>query len=341
MSVKVLVTGGAGFIGVHVAKANLERGRKVFVVDDFSRPGTQANLKWLKSLGGRLEVKELDIVKGRRFLERSVQDFDVVYHLAAQVAVTSSLKDPRRDFEVNVLGTINVLEAIRKSRKKPILLFASTNKVYGKMEEVEVLEKKKRYAYRNRRWGVSESQPLDFYSPYGCSKGSAEQYVRDYARMYKIKTVVFRQSCIYGEHQFGVEDQGWVAWFCIAALLGKPITIYGDGKQVRDLLSISDLVRAFELAVRYIQKTAGQVYNIGGGPKNTLSLLELHALLEKKLKKKIPLRFSDWRPGDQKVYVSDIRKARRDFLWEPKVPPQRGVERLLRWVREHRTAFNA
>jgi CDP-paratose 2-epimerase len=254
--------------------------------------------------------------------------------------VTSSVLDPRKDFLDNALGTFNLLEAARLSGRLPAVLYASTNKVYGGMDDTTVREAATCYAYADLPHGVPETQPLDFHSPYGCSKGAGDQYVRDYARIYELPTVVLRQSCIYGLRQFGIEDQGWVAWFVIAALLGKPITIYGDGKQVRDVLFIEDLLDAYDAAIANIATASGQVYNIGGGPQNTLSIwAEFGPLLENLLGAKIPIARADWRPGDQRVYVSDIRKAERELGWQPKVSVEQGVRRLFSWVQTNKSLF--
>jgi CDP-paratose 2-epimerase len=272
---------------------------------------------------------------------KAVRGQEAVYHLAAQTAVTSSVVDPRSDFEINALGTFNVLEAVRQADDDPIFIYASTNKVYGGMEDARPLELASRYALPDYPDGVSETRPLDFHSPYGCSKGAADQYVRDYARMFGVRSVVFRQSCIYGQRQMGVEDQGWVAWFVIAAVTGRPITIYGNGKQVRDLLHVDDLVRAFRLATEQISVTAGQVYNLGGGPENTLSVwAEFGPMLEQISGRPIvPAAYQDWRPGDQPVFVADIGKARRDFGWAPRVGIREGINRLVAWVESNPELF--
>ncbi len=262
----------------------------------------------------------------------------MVFHFAGQTAVTTSVTNPRKDFNTNALGTFNVLEAIRKSNSKPIILYTSTNKVYGKMDHMKVKEENGRYTYE-RPEGASEKEPLDFHSPYGCSKGAADQYIHDYNRIYGIKSIVFRQSCIYGYRQFGVEDQGWVAWFCLASLFNKNITIYGDGKQVRDVLFITDLIRAFDLAIENIETTSGQVYNIGGGPDKTLSILELLEILGQEFDKKINVAYDDWRPGDQKVFICNIDKAQKDFNWKPTVDVKEGVVKLINWAKEHKHLF--
>ncbi|PMP77388.1 MAG: CDP-paratose 2-epimerase, partial [Chloroflexus aggregans] len=264
----------------------------------------------------------------------------VVYHLAGQVAVTTSVQDPRSDFEINALGTLNILEAARLAPEPPIVFFASTNKVYGGMETVDVVEEATRYRYRDLPNGVPEYQLLDFHSPYGCSKGAADQYVRDYARIYGLKTVVFRQSCIYGPRQFGVEDQGWAAHFAIAALLERPITIYGDGKQVRDMLYVDDLIAAYMAALERIDRVSGRIYNIGGGPQNALSIwAEFGPLLSRLVGRAIEVRYGDWRPGDQPVYISDITLAEQELGWRPQVSVYEGVERMVSWIRDHLHLF--
>lgn len=318
----------------------LARGERAVAFDNLSRRGAMKNAEWLRArYGSKFELIRGD-VRDAQALADAAHDATVIYHLAAQVAVTTSVIDPRTDFEINALGTFNALEAARASKKNPIFIFASTNKVYGAMENVSVVEKSTRYEYRDLAHGVSESQPLDFHSPYGCSKGAADQYVRDYFRIYGLPTVVFRQSAIYGYRQFGEEDQGWLAWFIIAAVTGRPITIYGDGKQVRDMLFIDDLLDAYDSAVTRIDQVAGQAYNIGGGPANTISVwAECGPLLEEIHQRKIPVSYSAWRPGDQKVCVYDISLARRDLNWQPKVRFGSGVEKLYHWVKENVELF--
>src|SRR5216683_121933 len=273
MGARTLVIGGAGFIGSNLVSHLLAAGENVTVFDALLRPGTAHNVAWLQShpQSSRLRLVKAD-VRDFKAVQAAVSDVDVIYHLAGQVAVTTSVTDPRTDFDINALGTLNVLEAARLGGRRPPIVITSTNKVYGELEQVAVVEERRRYRFADCPDGISEDQPLDFHSPYGCSKGAADQYVRDYARIYGLPTVVFRMSCIYGPRQFGTEDQGWVAHFIISALTGRPITIYGDGKQVRDVLYVSDLVRAFRLAVSRIDRTAGQVFNIGGGPANTLAV---------------------------------------------------------------------
>ncbi|KKR07950.1 MAG: NAD-dependent epimerase/dehydratase, CDP-paratose 2-epimerase [Parcubacteria group bacterium GW2011_GWC1_39_29] len=329
----ILIIGGAGFIGINNADYLLSRKYKVILADNLSRRGSMNNLKWLYGKWGEsFEFVRLDITKNLNKLASLIERVDVVYHFAAQVAVTTSVINPRKDFQNNVLGTFNVLEAIRNSSNKPALLYSSTNKVYGNMETAKIMLTKKGYRYADFN-GITETQLLDFHSPYGCSKGAADQYVRDYSRIYGLKTIVFRQSCIYGTHQFGVEDQGWVAWFAISAILDKPITIFGDGFQSRDILYVDDLCKLYELAVRNILRVSGNIYNVGGGPQNIKSVIETIHILERILRKKISYSFSKSRPGDQKIYVSDIRKVGKDLNWKPQVKFDKGLERLILWIR--------
>jgi CDP-paratose 2-epimerase len=336
---KILVTGGAGFIGSNLAAHFSRKGHQVTIFDNFSRRGSQSNLVWLKSLPDELAVIQGD-VREPEAIARAAVDQDAIFHLAAQVAVTTSVLDPRRDFEDNALGTFNTLEAARASGRKPIFIYTSTNKVYGGMEEARIVEQPTRYAFADMPNGVSESWPLDFHSPYGCSKGAGDQYVRDYHRIYGLPTVVFRQSSIYGPRQFGIEDQGWIAFLAICAATSKPITIYGDGKQVRDILYIDDLARAFEAAVSHIDRAAGRVYNIGGGSGRTLTIwTETGPLLERLAGQSLPVRYSEWRPGDQRIYVSDISRARDELGWEPQIDPEEGVKRLWAWIQANKQLF--
>ncbi len=331
---KVFITGGAGFIGCNLADHHLQRGDEVIIFDNLSRRGTASNLAWLQANHGdritfvRGDVRDFDALQAALPAET-----DRVYHMAGQVAVTTSVVNPREDFEINALGTFNLLEAVRTTAPGAITFYASTNKVYGGMEDIVIVEDEQRYRYRDLPLGIPEDRLLDFHSPYGCSKGAGDQYVRDYARIYGLKTVVFRQSCIYGLRQFGVEDQGWVAHFCIAARLGRPISIYGNGKQVRDVLWIDDLVAAYHAAAEHIDVAAGQIYNIGGGANITMSIwTEFGALLAELAGHPIPVTYGDWRPGDQPVYVSDIRKAERELGWTPRVTMREGVTRLWNWI---------
>ncbi len=355
--VNFLITGGAGFIGcnyVHrlltrreheIPPSLVRRGAggvgRVTVYDNLSRRGSEANVAWLRQQHGvdsfRLVVGD---VRDCDTLAEAARDTGVIVHLAGQTAVTTSVTDPRSDFEDNALGTFNALEAAQRAGTNPVFLYASTNKVYGGMEDVVVIEQETRYAYRDFPLGVPETQPLDFHSPYGCSKGAGDQYVRDYARIYGLPTVVFRQSCIYGPRQMGVEDQGWVAWFIIAAVTGQPITVYGDGKQVRDVLFVEDLLDVYDAGLAHIDVAAGQVYNVGGGPAHVMSVwAEFGPILERLIGHSIPVSYDDWRPGDQCIYVSDIRKAGRELGWQPHVGVEGGVRRLYEWVVANQNLF--
>ncbi len=331
---KVIITGGCGFIGTNVALFHLKKKHKVVVIDNLSRRGTEVNLSLLKKYKN-LKFYKVDIRDKEKIdkIFSQNKDGDIVYHLAAQVAVTTSVLNPYEDFEINVLGTINILEATRKYLPKTFFIFSSTNKVYGGMENIKIEEKNGRYFAVNYPNGIDENFNLDFHSPYGCSKGAADQYVRDYSRIYGLDTVVFRQSCIYGPNQFGIEDQGWVAYFCIQALFDKEITIYGDGKQVRDVLYIDDLIDAYWLSYKYRKKVKGEIFNIGGGPQNQLSILEFIEYLKKKLSKPIKYRFSSWRPGDQKYFVSDNTKLYKYLNWIPKISMEQGVDKLINWIK--------
>ncbi|MBI5595545.1 MAG: GDP-mannose 4,6-dehydratase [Elusimicrobia bacterium] len=334
MKRRVLITGGAGFIGVNAAHRFMAKGWRVSVLDDLSRKGTESNIAWLKRQGA------VDFVRGdlrdgalaERWVRARRDGLELVLHLAAQVAVTTSVEDPRTDFEKNALASLNILEAVRKSGRKPFTLYSSTNKVYGGMEHVKVALRRGRWSYVGLPKGVSEAEPIDFHSPYGCSKGAADQYFRDYRRIYGLPTVVFRQSCIYGPHQHGNEDQGWLAHFMKQALAGKGVTVYGDGRQVRDALFVEDLVGAFEAAYLRRGKAAGRIYNVGGGPGSTLSLRELLAWIGARSGRRLPVSWGAWRPGDQKVYVSDIRLIGRELGWRPATGLPQGLERLWSWL---------
>lgn len=341
MSKKYLVTGGAGFIGSNCVERLLRRSERVAVYDNLSRDGAKKNLRWLQQSFGEkaFEFVQADLRDASR-LTQCAKDADVIVHLAAQVAVTTSVREPRSDFEENALGTFNVLEAARLSGRNPVVIYASTNKVYGGLEDLKIVEKATRYEFAELKQGVPETFPLDFHSPYGCSKGCGDQYVRDYSRIYGLPTVVMRQSCIYGPRQFGMEDQGWLAWFMIRLVLGKPFTIYGDGKQVRDVLHVEDLLDAYDLALEKIDDVAGKIYNIGGGAANTLSVwFEFCPLLEELFGREIKVEFDDWRPGDQKVFVSDITRAAREFGWKPKIAVKPGVAKLYNWIRDNASLF--
>jgi CDP-paratose 2-epimerase len=337
----VLIFGGAGFIGSNWAHRLLKTtDAKVHIFDNLSRRGVHHNLKWLqRSASGsdRLQVTIAD-VRDAAAVERAVQRATEIYHFAAQVAVTTSVSDPRFDLEVNVGGTFNILEAARKTNRRPFLLFTSTNKVYGSLEGRPPIREATRYSCTQQDC-VSEAQPLDFHSPYGCSKGAADQYVHDYARIYELPTVVFRMSCIAGPRQFGTEDQGWVAHFLYSALKGEPITIYGDGRQVRDVLAVEDLMRAFEAVRSHLGRTAGQVYNVGGGLRNTVSLLELMSEIRAFTGHRLEYSTEPVRPGDQALYVTDYEKLRRHTGWEPRMSLDQILEDMHEWWKENRDLF--
>lgn len=334
-----LITGGAGFIGTNLAAKLLKEGKKVMVYDNLSRDGVEQNLQWLKEEFGENLIIQIADINETMILDRSVENATEIFHFSSQVAVTTSLTNPALDFEVNLKGTFNLLEAIRKSSSKPPLLFTSTNKVYGDLNDIKMKSNNTRYFPADehiKNHGVSEKRPLDFHSPYGCSKGAADQYILDYSRSYGLKTAVFRMSCIYGPHQFGTEDQGWVAHFLISALEDRPVVIYGNGKQVRDILFVDDLVDAFLLARKNIDRLSGEVFNIGGGPESTVSLLEILDIIKEKAGKEMDISFETWRTGDQHYYVSDTTKFMEATGWSPKYEVDKGIEALLMWLCETR-----
>jgi CDP-paratose 2-epimerase len=338
-----LIFGGAGFIGSNVAERLLANGQRVRIYDSLARPGVERNLRWLQErFGKKLEVLIAD-VRDAESVRAAVKGTSQVFHFAAQVAVTTSLDAPVHDFDVNARGTLNVLEAIRGCEQPPPLLFTSTNKVYGGLHDVTFVQKGERYAPKDEeleRRGLSEARPLDFESPYGCSKGCADQYVLDYARTYGLNTAVFRMSCIYGPRQFGNEDQGWVAHFLIQALAGKPITLYGDGMQVRDVLFVQDLVDAFLLGQQHIARIRGQAFNLGGGPRRSISLLELLDRIHRLTGRAPTIRFEDWRTGDQRYYVSNTRKFEQATGWKARTSVADGVRALHVWLLEMSSGSN-
>jgi CDP-paratose 2-epimerase len=334
----VLVTGGAGFLGCNIAHRLAAEGREVRILDSLARPGVEANLAWLKERHkGRIAVLLADVRDGAAVRE-AVSGVEAVLHLAAQVAVTTSLADPIHDFEVNARGTLNLLEALREQREPPPLLFASTNKVYGKLlADSALVRSGDRWepAAAALRAGCDERTPLDLYSPYGCSKGVADQYVIDYARCFGLRTLVLRMSCLYGPRQFGTEDQGWVAHFLIRALRGEPVTIYGDGAQVRDALFVDDAVDAWLAGLRQIDRLSGRAFNLGGGPSCTLSLLEMLAHIERLTGRRPDVSFAEARPGDQLWYVSDTRAFEEATGWRARVGLDEGLGALTGWLREN------
>jgi CDP-paratose 2-epimerase len=315
---RILITGGAGFLGVNAALHLIDDGWHVTLLDNLSRPGTERNLKWLITQHPTRTTFIKEDVRNANALTEHVKNQDAILHLAGQVAVTTSLVDPTTDFEVNAAGTLNLLEAVRLHNPPVPFVFASTNKVYGKLDRNNI--------------ACKESQPIDFHSPYGCSKGAADQYVRDYARCFHMNTVVLRQSCIYGAHQYGTEDQGWVAHFVHSILNDRPLTIYGDGTQVRDLLDARDLCVLYANVIENIDKARGEIYNVGGGPANQRNLLEVIEQIGELTDRKPQHSFADWREGDQTFYVSDIGKAKKDLGWEPQIPFDRGLRDLVAWA---------
>jgi CDP-paratose 2-epimerase len=315
---RALITGGAGFLGVNAALFLVKEGWHVTLLDNLSRPGTERNLKWILTRHPTQVSFVKEDVRNAERLPEHVRDQDAVLHLAGQVAVTTSLVDPNTDFDVNARGTLNVLEAVRVHNHDAPVVFSSTNKVYGKLD--------------HKDGPCKETQPLDFHSPYGCSKGAADQYVRDYARVFGMNTVVLRQSCIYGAHQYGTEDQGWVAHFVHSILKDRPLVIYGDGTQVRDLLDTRDLSALYATVIDKIAIARGEIYNVGGGAENQRNLLEVIDQIGELTGRKPQFTFSDWREGDQKYYVSDIEKVRRDLGWAPKVDFDRGLRDLIAWA---------
>jgi len=341
MTRNYLITGGGGFIGSNYVHRLVQRGENVTVYDNLSRAGTPRNIAWLEETFGKNAFKLIvGDVRNAEGIAEAAKEADVIAHLAGQVAVTTSVLNPRDDFESNALGTFNALEAARLSGRDPIFLYSSTNKVYGGMDEVKLREDSTRWLYADLEYGCAENQPLDFHSPYGVSKGAGDQYVRDYSRIYGLRSVVFRQSCIYGPRQFGVEDQGWLAWMMIATVTGKKITVYGDGKQVRDVLHVNDLLNAYDAAIEKIDVAKGQVYNMGGGTRNVLAVwAEFGPILERLFGRPIEVERGDWRPGDQKVFYADFRKAKRELGWEPRIDLEEGIETLFDWVQANKNLF--
>ncbi|AHM58359.1 NAD-dependent epimerase/dehydratase [Flammeovirgaceae bacterium 311] len=338
----VLITGGAGFVGTNMADYLLSQDIPVIIFDNLSRKGVLKNLSWLKAKWkNRVQITIADI-RNPYEVEKAVQKVSHIYHFAAQVAVTTSVTDPEEDFEVNLKGTLNILNAMRKMENPPSLLYTSTNKVYGNLAELRLSENSSNYTPSNIAYkdGIDEDQPLSFHSPYGCSKGAADQYVSDYARIYNLKAVVFRMSCIYGPHQCGSEDQGWVANFLIRVLNDETINIYGNGKQVRDILYVEDLVQAMELARKNIDHFSGEAFNIGGGADNAVSLLEVLEIIAEAHGQQPHTSYGDWRPGDQYYYVSDFGKFQQATKWQPQISYKRGIKKLYQWLRQESPAEN-
>ncbi len=333
---KILITGGAGFIGSNSALHFAKNGWKIHLIDNLSRKGAKDNLSNLKK-NIKLTFYKVD-VSNFSSVSNIIKKIkpSLLIHCAGQVAVTKSVIDPRTDFNSNLLGAINILESIRLFSKKTKLINISTNKVYGNIIDKRVSQNKKRYKFLGKIKNINENYPLDFCSPYGCSKGAADQYVRDYSRIYGLDTVVLRLSCIYGNMQFGIEDHGWVTWITILSYFGKKIKIFGDGKQVRDVLFVNDLVKLF-FRLSKSKKNVNKIYNVGGGIKNSLSIIELIEILEKKLNKKNKYEKFRWRSADQKIYISNISKIKREYNWSPKIGISVGLDKVIRWIRENDT----
>lgn len=334
---KYMITGGCGFLGSNIASQVLNQKDELLVYDNLSRVGGEENLKWLESLG------KFEFVKANtndfETLSNVVKRYqpDVIYHLAGQVAMTTSISNPRLDFETNALGSFNVLESVRQFSPDTVVVYSSTNKVYGDFEYLHYDETSTRYVCKEFPQGFDESVHLDFHSPYGCSKGSADQYMLDWSRIFGLKTIVFRHSSMYGARQFGTYDQGWISWFCQKAIETKydkntVFTISGNGKQVRDVLHAEDMIKLYISAPKHIDKAKGQVFNIGGGFENSLSLLELFSFLEKELNIKLNYTKLPPRESDQKIFVADIKKANEIFEWKPQVSKEEGIRKMLTWV---------
>jgi CDP-paratose 2-epimerase len=335
----ILVTGGAGFIGCNLADRLASEGHQVMIYDALSRAGVETNLEWLQRRhGDRIEPIIADIRDEDRLAAAAAQA-KAVFHMAAQVAVTTSMVDPRDDFTTNIVGTINLLDALRTRNAQAPIIFASTNKVYGDLADIDFTLEGDRYVPVDaevRAHGIGESRPLDFHTPYGCSKGAADQYVLDYARSFGLRTAVLRMSCIYGQRQMGTEDQGWVAHFLIRALERRPITLYGDGCQVRDILDVSNTVAAYYAAWQRINQVSGRAFNLGGGPANAVSLRQLLDFVGTLLGRALEIEYSDWRAGDQRYFVADTRAADAALALGRKLPWHEGVARLARWLADAR-----
>lgn len=329
---KVFITGGAGFIGYNCCNFFLKKKFKVKILDNLSRKTSIINFKTLKK--NKNIIVQIGDIKDYSKIENSILSFkpDLIINCAGQVAVTTSISKPRIDFETNVIGTFNLLEVLRKNKLKSKFIHLSTNKVYGNLNSLKLKTKKYRYDFANKKNGIDENCNLDFHSPYGCSKGSADQYVIDYKRIYNLDTYVIRQSCIYGPNQYGLQDQGWVAWFMICSILKKKISIFGNGKQVRDILHINDLVELFYKIFKNKKKLSSNVFNCGGGSKNSLSILELLEYINKLNKNKIKYNFKKERQGDQKIFISNNKLLKKSFKWYPKINKFAGIKSLHKWV---------
>ena len=336
---KYLITGGCGFLGSNLALEVLSKGEELYIFDNLYRENSYKNFVWLKNKGNfkfiHADIRNLNDVENAI---KSIKP-DVIFHIAGQVAMTTSLENPRMDFEVNALGSLNVLESVRKYSSDSIIIYSSTNKVYGDLNYLKYQEKETRYIAVDYPNGFDENLKLDFHSPYGCSKGAADQYILDYARIFGLKTVVFRHSAMYGRRQFANYDQGWIGWFCQKALEIKKgtideFTISGNGKQVRDILYVTDVVDLYLKTIGKIEEIKGQAFNIGGRIENSLSLIELFDILEKELDVKLNYKKLPWRKSDQKIFIADIFKAKEMIKWEPKVNKGNGMKKMIKWIKE-------
>ena len=330
---KIIITGGVGFMGTNSAMHFYNKGWKVYLIDDCSRRGTLSNLRNLKR-NINYKFFKIDIADFKK-ISKIISKIkpNLILHCAGQVAVTKSITDPRKDFNSNALGTFNILESIRLHSKKSRIIFISTNKVYGDLYQ-KIIAQKKRYTFVKKNTVINENQKLDFYTPYGCSKGSADQYVVDYSRIYNIDSIVLRLSCVYGIMQYGIEDHGWITWLTIASYFNKRLNVYGDGKQVRDILFIDDLVNLFYI-ISSKKNIRDKIYNVGGGKKNSISILELMEILKDKLQKKIKYKKHKWRQGDQKLYISDIKKIKKHVGWSPRIGVDKGLDKVINWIKRN------
>jgi len=333
---KILITGGAGFIGSNLTKHGLKQGHDIIVLDNLSRPNVDKNLNWLKEDSPenltfiKADTKDYD------WQNLDLKSFDGIFHLAAQVAVTTSVDEPMEDFLVNAYATVRLLDAMRKQGSKALIVYSSTNKVYGNLEDIELEESETKYSFLNEKYknGVDENRKLDFHSPYGCSKGAADLYVHDFSRIYDLNTVVLRKSCIYGERQFGTEDQGWIFHFVNRIINGQHLNIFGDGKQVRDILYIGDLVKLYYSLLENKNQVSGEIFNIGGGVQNSISLIEAMDMIHDQTGKEVKIKTFIERPGDQKIYISDSTKVRSLIGWKSKTTVSDGVAKLISWAKE-------
>ncbi len=337
----IFITGGAGFIGSSAAEFFAEKQWDVYILDNLSRKGARINLNRIRDKIKKFYLEDIKNYKKLNLILKKIKP-NVIIHAAGQVAVTKSIVSPREDFDDNILGTLNLLEVIRVNKLKCKLIYTSTNKVYGNLNYTKIKKNKYRYFFKSLKKGINEKFNLDFHSPYGCSKGAADQYVNDYSRIYNIDGYVLRQSCIYGTNQFGIEDQGWVSWFIIASILRKKFKVYGDGKQVRDILYIDDLNKLYyKIALNKKKLNTNRIFNVGGGHKFSLSLLELFKILKKECGLRLDYSFHSERKGDQKIFISDNSKISKTFNWSPQIDPIKGTKNLIKWVMNNKKKISS